>query len=445
MSVVVRFAPSPTGRLHIGNVRAALVNALFARKHGGRLLLRLDDTDLERSSEAFAEAILTDLAWLGLSHDLFARQSDRFAHYESALERLKSGGHLYAAYETPDELERKRKRQLARGLPPVYDRAALALTAEDHARFAAEGRKPHWRFRLAQTTVVWADAVRGEVAIDTKTLSDPVLVREDGQYLYTLPSVADDIYFGITHVIRGEDHVVNTAVQIEIFRALGAPPPAFAHFPMIIGKDGEKLSKRLGSLSLESLRQSGIDPMAVWSLLAAIGTSDPVVALSSLDALAARFDLAKVSHAPARFDPADLRMLTARLLHQKPYADVAAALSGLGVGGGEVFWNAVRDNLNELSDAVPWWAVIANPLPPPAMDRKLTIKAAELLPHGALSEQSWGPWTKAVSEATGIKGKDLFQPLRLAITGAVSGPELKRLLPLIGRERVLARLQGIEA
>lgn len=436
----VRFAPSPTGRLHVGNARAAILNWLFAHQSGGSFLLRLDDTDQVRSTAEFAAGIESDLAWLGLTHDAFARQSDRFAIYAAAAEKLKAAGRLYPAYETAEELDRRRTLQRNRGLPPIYDRAALKLTAEDRARLEAEGRKPHWRFRLNGAPVRWTDLVRGPVEIDTATLSDPVLIRADGAFLYTLPSVVDDADLAITHVIRGEDHVVNTAAQIEIFQALDAAIPAFAHYPMILDADGGPLSKRLGSLGLADLAAQGIDPMALNSLLAKIGTSDSVEPRRTLGELAAEFAFNKVSHAPARLDPEDLRRLTIKLLHMKPYAEVAAQIPG-----GEDFWHAVRDNLESLDDAASWWGVVTGPIDPVVSDEPLLAAAGALLPEGEPVEATWPVWTKAISAETGRKGRDLFMPLRLALTGRDHGPEMKKLLPFIGRERTLARLRGLRA
>jgi glutamyl-tRNA synthetase len=442
MSVTVRFAPSPTGRLHAGNIRTALLNHLFARSRGGRLVLRLDDTDWERSTEEFADGIREDLAWLGLAWALEVRQSERSALYGKAVEHLKKKGRLYPAYETPEELELKRKRQLARGKPPVYDRAALKLSAEERAKLAAEGHKPHWRFLLESRDVVWDDLVRGRQHVDAASLSDPVLVREDGTYLYTLPSVADDIDLGITHVIRGEDHVANTAPQIQLFEALDAKPPAFGHHSLLVGADGQALSKRDRSLAIEGLRAGGIEALAVASYAATLGTPDPVAPHASLDELVPGFDLAKLSRAPARFDPNELRLLNARLLHALPYEAVADRLHAMGVGGGEDFWETVRGNLAVLTDAKFWWLVVQGPLEPVIADNALCRKAAELLPPEPWDGNVWTAWSVAVKEATGAKGKALFGPLRLALTGREDGPELKQLLPLIGRERASARLEG---
>src|ERR1700761_3381237 len=345
MSVIVRFAPSPTGLLHVGNARTALLNWLFAKKLGGKLLLRIDDTDRARSTKAFEEAIYRDLDWLGLRHDLADRQINRLAVYSTAFYKLQAAGRIYPCYETEAELERQRSLLAARKLPPIYNRASLEPA--NKKKWEGEGRKPHWRFLLSRQKVAWTDLVRGAVEIDTATMSDPVLVREDGAFLYTLPSVADDIDYAISHVVRGEDHVTNTAAQIEIFEALGGPVPQFAHFPLLVGAGGEALSKRLGSLSLESLRDDGMEPMAVNAYLAKIGTSDPVEPRLSLDELAQEFDFAKIGRAPAHFDPEELKTLNARTLHQMPYD--AARLSPIGVS--EALWNAIRPNLTRVADA----------------------------------------------------------------------------------------------
>ncbi len=443
MSLLVRFAPSPTGLLHVGNARTALLNFLFARKQGARFFLRIDDTDAERSKAEFEHAIIADLAWLGIEHDLFARQSVRTDTYKAAEETLKAAGRLYPCYETALELERKRKRQIAMGKPPVYDRAALKLSPEERAQLQAQGRLPHWRFKLSHSRTRWHDIVRGEVEIDTATLSDPVLIREDGRFLYTLPSVVDDIDFAVSHVIRGEDHVTNTAVQIEIFEALGARVPAFAHFPLLVGAGGEALSKRLGSLSLRMLREDeGIEPLALSCYLAKAGTSDVIELKPSLAALAQEFAFEKIGRAPAHFDPVELAGLNAKLLHAAPYETVSARLEDLGVEGGPAFWEAVRTNAMRLADAAEWWRVVKGPVDPVVESAAILAKASELLPPEPWTEATWGVWTSELARATGAKGRALFHPLRLALTGREHGPELKKLLPLIGRAKAMARLNG---
>jgi glutamyl-tRNA synthetase len=442
MTVTVRFAPSPTGFLHIGNARPALLNALFARREGGTFVLRYDDTDLARSRPEFADAILEDLRWLGAVPDRIVRQSERFALYAAAAERLRAAGRLYPAYETAEELEYRRKRQLARGLPPVYDRAALSLAEADRARLEAEGRRPHWRFRLDPVTVTWHDLVRGETGVDCTSLSDPVLIREDGTYLYTLPSVVDDVDLGITHVIRGEDHVTNTAVQIQIFEALGGGVPAFAHHNLLTTASGEGLSKRLGHLSLRGLREAGMEPAAVASLAVLVGSAQAVRPVADVDELARLVDLAQISRAPARFDEAELEGLNARLVHAMDFAAVRGRLEALGVGGGEAFWLAVRSNLSRVADAARWWPVVTGPVTPVIEDPAFADAAAELLPPEPWDGATWKAWTEAVKGRTGAKGRALFMPLRLALTGLDHGPELAGVLPLIGRDRAERRLRG---
>ena len=440
MTTTVRFAPSPTGLLHVGNARTALLNFLCARKDGGKFLLRIDDTDTERSKPEYEAAILEDLKWLGIAHDLFARQSERTDAHRAATEKLKATGRLYPCYETALELDRRRQRQIAAGKPPVYDRAALKLTAEERAKLG--DRKAHWRFKLSQSRVKWHDLIRGEVEIDTAHLSDPVLIREDGRFLYTLPSVTDDVDFAITHIIRGEDHVTNTAVQIEIFEALGAAVPAFAHHPLLIGAGGEALSKRLGSLSLRLLREDGIEPMTADSYLAKTGSSDAIAPYASLDELVAGFALEKIGRAPAHFDVAELSNLNAKLLHALPFEAVAGRLASVGIDGGAPFWEAVKPNLSRFTDASDLWTLVKGPLAPVIENAPLIAKAAALLPPEPWDEATWNAWTGAVAAATGAKGRALYHPLRLALTGREHGPELKKLLPLIGRVRALARLQG---
>lgn len=453
MTPRLRFAPSPTGRLHIGNIRTATLNWLFALKEGGEFILRLDDTDTVRSTEAFAQGIRDDLNWLGLTWAREERQSLRTDRYDAAALRLKQAGWLYPCYESEEELDRRRKRQLAMHRPPIYDRAALRLTAGDRARLEAEGRVPHWRFRLPNsvaehglepqpTIVSWNDLIRGDQTVDLGSLSDPVLIRADGTFLYTFTSVVDDLEFAITHIVRGEDHVTNTGVQIAIFEALGGDPPAFGHHSLLVGADGQALSKRLGALSVQSFRDAGLEPMAVLSHAALVGTSDAIEPHKTPRELASLLDFAKISTAPGRFDVEELRVLNAKLLHKLDYGDVAERLAAMGVGGGAAFWQAVRGNLTVLADAQIWWRVVNGDITPVIEDRAFLEKAAALLPPEPWSQETWGAWTSAVKAATGAKGRGLFHPLRLALTGQEQGPELKALLPLIGRARALARLQA---
>ena len=438
MTAIVRFAPSPTGRIHIGNARTAILNWLMALKTGGQFVLRYDDTDTARSTQEFADGIAADVAWLGIRPARVEWQSKRFGRYDEVANRLRAEGRLYACYETADELDRKRKRQEARKLPPVYDRAALKLTDEERAKLEAEGRKPHWRFKLDGRVVEWNDLVRGPQHIDTSSLSDPVLVREDGTYLYTLPSVIDDIDFGITHVIRGEDHVVNTAVQIEITEALGAKPPTYAHHSLLIGSDGKGLSKRLGSLSVASMRDGGLEPMAVVSHAALLGTSDNIHPCADYAELVEGFALDKLSRAPARFDEAELLNLNAKLLHHMPWDAVKNRLPD----DSEAFWLAVRGNIEKLSDVEVWRNVVSGSITPVVApeDAEFIATAKGLLPPLPWDGTTWKTWTEAVKAATGRKGKSLFMPLRLALTGLDYGPELAQLLPLIGRETAVVRL-----
>lgn len=441
---IVRFAPSPTGLIHIGNARTALLNALFARRRGGTFLLRLDDTDRARSEDRFAEAIGRDLAWLGISPSRIERQSVRTGRYEAALAKLRESGRAYPCYETEEELDRKRKRQLGRGLPPVYDRAALALGEPERARLKAEGRKPYWRFKLDHRVVKWDDLVRGEIAIDTASLSDPVVCRADGTWLYSLASVVDDIDMHVTHIIRGEDHITNTAAQLDMFATLGGGAPVFAHHNLLTLPGGEGLSKRFGSLSLQSLREAGHEALAIAAAAVLTGTSLAVEPVESLDALAEKIDFKKISHGPARFDPADLDGLTAKTLHGASYAAVAGRLEKLGVGGGERFWLAVRGNLSRFHDAKEWWEIVSSPLETKIADsdRDFLKLAETLLPAEPWSAKVWDEWLAAIKQAAERKGRELFHPLRIVLTGREHGPELRALLPLMGRTRVAARLRG---
>ena len=441
---VVRFAPSPTGRIHIGNARTALLNWLYARRRQGTFILRLDDTDRERSRAEYAEAIHEDLAWLGVAPHLVRRQSERIAAYDEAIEKLKAQGRAYPAYESADELDRRRRRQQALGHPPIYDRAALRLSEGERAALHASGRRPHWRFKLERTAVEWSDLARGDIRVDCGSLSDPVLQREDGTYLYTLPSVVDDIEFGVTHVIRGEDHITNTAAQIQIFEALGVRPPVFGHHNLLTDSSGEGLSKRSGALSIASLREKGVEPLAVAALAVLVGSAEAVRPVASLDELAALLDLKRLSHGAARFDEAEIMAFSARTLHGLPYAAVADRLAELGVAGpnAEAFWLAVRSNLATMSEAATWRVVVAGAITPVVEDRAFLGLAASRLPEEPWDGSTWARWTDELKALTGRKGKALFHPLRLALTGRESGPELAALLPLIGRARASDRLSS---
>jgi glutamyl-tRNA synthetase len=435
---VTRFAPSPTGNLHVGNIRMALHNWLLARKSGGRFVLRIDDTDAARSREEYVDAIRADLEWLGLAPDGEERQSARLSVYEDAFERLREAGRVYRCYETAQELDLKRKILLGRGLPPIYDRAALALNEADHARFAAEGVSPHWRFMLDHDEPIeWIDGIRGPQHFEPAQLSDPVVRRADGSWLYMVPSAIDDIDMGVTDVLRGEDHVSNTASQVQMFTALGHEPPRFAHEALLVGSEG-KLSKRLGSLGGNAFRERGIEPQALVALLARLGTSQPIEPISDRADLVATFDLATFGRAPARFDELELERLNHAIVRQLDYAEVAGRLPG---GMGEAAWNAVRPNLDTVADAQDWWRVVEGPIEQPAFsqdDRAFLGEAARRLAWGG---DPWGTLTAALKEATGRKGKALFMPLRQALTGRDHGPDMHALLPLIGEAQARLRLE----
>jgi glutamyl-tRNA synthetase len=443
MTVVVRFAPSPTGRLHAGNGRIALANWLLARKSRGHFILRLDDTDAERCRPEFAAAIEADLRWLGLDWDRLVRQSDRLARYAAAADALRASGRLYACYETAEELELARKLMLARRRPPIYDRAGQKLTAPDRAKLEAQGRRPHWRFLLDRKRREWTDLVRGPTVVETSSLSDPVLVREDGRPTYTLASVVDDIELGVTHVVRGEDHVTNTGAQIEIAAALGAAMPQYAHLSLLTAEGGGGLSKREGSLSLGDLQAEGIEPLALASLLARLGTSTTIALAPSMAALAEEFELGRFGRSPAQFDTGELAKLNRDYLHQLDFVAAAPRLAALGLGAaGEAFWLAVRGNIERIDAAREWWEVCNGPIAPRIEDRELLSEAARNLPPEPWSRETWRQWTQVLQKSSAKSGRALFHPLRLALTARERGPELRDLLPLIGRARALARLTG---
>ncbi|MGC6518088.1 MAG: glutamate--tRNA ligase [Candidatus Puniceispirillaceae bacterium] len=437
----VRFAPSPTGKLHVGNLRTALVNFLYAKAHGGQFMLRIDDTDTERSTSEYEEAIRKDLMWMGMQWDCDDRQSDRIDRYDAALAYLIETNRAYACYETAEELALKRKAQLNAGRPPVYDRAALKLDDKQIAAFEAEGRKPHYRFRLLDEEVRWTDLVRGEAVYHMSSLSDPVIIREDGRYIYTLASVVDDIDHHITTILRGEDHVTNSAAQIQLFEALGAKAPQMGHLALLAGADGEGLSKRLGSLSVEELRSNGMLSIAIASLLSRIGTSQPVAAFSSMTEVVNGFDITTYGRATAKFDSTELQMLNGKIIQSVPFTDVQAELNQYGIDD-ESFWMAVRGNLSVISEAKIWWDICHQNLQTVIEDEVVCKAAISCLPEGKITSDIWKDWTRAISDMTGAKGRALFMPLRLALTGRDAGPEVAGLLPFLGRERIIGRLSG---
>ena len=434
MTTTTRFAPSPTGYIHVGNLRTALFNYMIARKNGGQFILRLDDTDPTRSTDEYADAIKEDLTWLGLHWDRVEKQSDRLDRYNAAADELRATGRFYECFETPVELDLKRKKQLNMGKPPVYDRSALALTDEKRAELAGE-RDGHWRFKLDHERINWTDGILGDLSIDAASVSDPVLIRGDGQFLYTLASVCDDIDYGITNVVRGSDHVTNTATQIQIISALGGTVPSFAHHSLLTGPKGEALSKRLGTLSLRDLRASGLEPMAILSHMARLGSSEPIEICGSIDELADGFDLSNFGAAPTKFDVEDLKPLTKKYVAGLDFETMSGALVDLGVPSeiAPAFWDIARENIDTRADVATWWNLCQNGATPLIADEDIDFiaTAKTLLPATPWDDTSWKSWTTAVKEATGRKGKGLFMPLRKAVTGMEHGPDMSKLLPLL--------------
>lgn len=440
--VLVRFAPSPTGWLHVGNVRTAIANFLFAKSMGGKFMLRVDDTDRARSTAEYEAGLKEDLQWLGLQWDVLEKQSERFDRYELAREKLIADGRLYPCYETAEEIDIKRKMLISRGLPPVYDRGALNDTPEKRAQYEAEGRKPHWRFKLDAAPIVWDDMIRGKVEFDGAKLSDPVMFREDGVVLFTFATSVDDGELGITHIIRGEDHVSNTAIQVQIMQALGHKVPVFGHMALLKMKEG-KISKRVGGGDIRSLREGGVFPLVLMSYLSKIGTSDAIELAESMEALIASFGIGKLGRAMANYDPLELERLNQKLLHQMPFAEVQPQLAARGMGQVDArFWEEIKPNLSTIDEARDWWEVLYQPITPVIEDKDFVAAAVGLLPAGEWGAASWDQFVNAVKEATGRKGKELFMPLRLALTGMEHGPDMKTVFALLGRARAEKRLRG---
>lgn len=440
MKVVSRFAPSPTGYLHVGNARAAIITWLFVRKLGGEFILRIDDSDAERSKQEYEDEIEASLKWMGLNWDRKERQKDRGARYAEVIQELKDKGRLYPCYETKEELDLQRKTLLGRKLPPIYDRSSLKLSPEQIAEFESQGRKPHWRFKLEHEPIEWDDLIRGPVSFKGQDMSDPVLIREDGRPLYHLCSVIDDIDYNVTHIVRGEDHVSNTAAHVQMFKAIGADVPICAHLPLISDADGGKLSKRIGSLSMKDLREEEeLEPMSLISLMARMGSSDPIEAFTKIEDVIPNFDFSKFSRNTPKFDIEELRRLNAKILHETAYEDVADRLPDTVDAD---FWLAVRPNLEKLSDIGEWARIAKGPVETVIEDTEYTTQAASLLPPAPWDKNTWSTWISAIKDTTGRKGKELFMPLRLGLTGMQHGPELANMLPLIGREEAIARLTG---
>ena len=445
MKMKLRFAPSPTGNLHVGNARTALVNYLFSKCNKGEMLLRIDDTDPERSKTEYEENIKKDLNWLGIFWEYTDRQSLKIDQYNNALNKLFEIGRAYRCYETPEELSLKRKAQLISGKPPVYNRQAMNLTEEDHQKFKSEGKLPHWRFKLIDQDVTWMDLIRGNCNYNMKSLSDPVIMREDGRPIYTLASVVDDIDHKITHIIRGEDHVTNSAAQIQLFQALGSKSPTMGHLSLIAGSEGEGLSKRLGSLTLGELREDGIESNALASLLARLGTSDPIVAFKSVEEIIKSFDLSKFSRNTAKFDVNELNLINKKSIQLLDYNDAKEKLNSLGLDASKEFWDLVSGNLDNLKQSIIWWKVIYGEIVPIIDNPEIIKIAKENFPNDKLDNSTWGIWSKKISNESGLKGKELFTTLRKAITSQEHGPELSKLLPVLGREKILSRLSGIKS
>ncbi len=445
MNITTRFAPSPTGYLHVGNIRTAIVSWLFARSENGKFILRIDDTDIERSKPEYTEAIKEDLKWLGLDWDTIKFQSKRIEQYENVKKKLIEIGRLYPCYESQEELEMKKKIMLNRNLPPIYDRASLKLSEEKKKELEEQGIKPHWRFLIDKEDIIWDDKIRGRLHFKASNISDPVLIRGDGSMTYTIATVWDDIEFGVTDVVRGEDHVTNSAVHIQIFKALGAIPPSFAHLSLLNSKSGE-ISKRIGGFDIRTLRENGIEPMAINSFLAKIGTSDPVEFRSSLQELIKEFSIKKFNKSPVNYDIAELERINAKLIHSLKYVEVKSKLSEMGLDGiDENFWEAVRPNISCLKEVELWRKICRDIIEPVVKEKEFTNIAAGLFPEGAITTDTWDEWIAKVKEKTGKVGKNLFMPLRKALTGMEHGPELKYMLPLIERAKIVSRLKGEKA
>ena len=441
MTTVSRFAPSPTGLLHLGNIRTALINWLYARTNNGKFILRIDDTDLERSKDEYISQIKYDLDWLGIDFDETFNQSSRFDRYREQFEKLKADGRIYPCYETPEELERKRKLLIAAGGKQVYDRSAMELTDQQKKDYEAEGRKPHWRFLLKTERMKWDDLLKGEIDIDLTSLSDPVLFREDGVPLYTFSSAVDDIDYGITNVIRGDDHTSNTAVQVEIINALDQNKITFAHHALLKASSGDKLSKRDNVISISSFREANMEPISILSLLATIGTSNSIELKDNIDQIKSEFKLSTISTSPGRIEIDVLNALNKKQVQKYNFSEIEERLKKIDEKIDQKFWETIRGNLNVVEDIKQWTDIVFNSETIKPSDKDYIKIAMELIPDDPWNDETWGLWTSAIKEKTGRKGKDLFLPLREAFTGLNHGPEMKLLIQLLGREKIIERVE----
>ncbi|MBD5405516.1 glutamate--tRNA ligase [bacterium] len=448
--IKVRFAPSPSGYVHIGNIKTAIFNWLFLlsekqKGNDGKFLLRIDDTDLSRTKQEYIDAVKEDVKWFGIDWDESFHQSSRFDRYNECFEKLKAEGRVYVCYETAEELEAKRKRQIARKVAPVYDRSALNLTEEDKKKLEAEGRKPYWRFKLNEGDVVFNDLVKGECKFNMKHLSDPVIIREDGTYLYNFPSVIDDMDSGITHIIRGQDHLTNTAMQIQMFEALGAKfIPQFAHYPMILNAEGHKFSKRESDISIRNLKNDGIEAMTIANILVGLGSANGGKMHKNMEELASTFALSNYGSAFSRFDMDTFYKENGKLLRVLDFDDVKDRLVSIDGRIDAKFWNMVRGNIDKLSDISYWVNVVYGDIEAPALssdERSFLNTALSSLPVGDFDENTMKIWANAIMDATGKKGRDLYHPIRLCLTGIEYGPEMTALLPLMGRDKVIERIK----
>lgn len=443
MTKICRFAPSPTGFLHVGNIRAAIINFLYAKKTGGKFLLRLDDTDVERVKDEYREMIIKDMAWLGLEYEKIIKQSDRLEKYEEAKNRLIANGRLYECFETAEDLNFQRRSQTASGVAPIYNRAALNLTDEQKKSLRAQGLKPHYRFLLEDKITAWDDKIKGRITYEGRHFSDPVLVRDNCMPTYTFCSVVDDIEFGVTDIIRGEDHITNTAIQIQIFEALGVKTPDFAHLALVKASEG-KISKREGGFDVKSLRNDGYEAMAIVNLLAQIGTSTSIKIHKNFEELARDFDFAKFSKSAMNYDISELANINHKLLQSLDFCEAKPRLKEIGITGevSEKFWTAIKLNINFLSEAKEWFEIFSEEFrfKNKNEDQEFLHEAAKLLPKNTEDENCWNLWLSEIKKISPRKGKELFMPIRLALSGKEHGPELKFLVNLIKRDEILKRL-----